>query len=116
MRFAAAAIIAVLAAPAALAGPERCQEPFGPVVPDGRTATQAEMRDTRAQVLKFIKDSDAFQTCLVLVMDDPKEELKEAQKRSIIRKIDSNQREKEEVGAAYNAALRAFRARGLTLE
>ena len=115
MRF-AAAVFAVLAMPAAFAGTDRCQAPFGPVVPDGATATQAQMRAARAEVLTFIKDSDTFQECLVRVMDDPKEEMKEPQKKATLKKMDANQREKEEVAAAFNTALKAFKARGLSLE
>lgn len=116
MRLAAAALLAVLAAPTAFAGVERCQEPFGPVVPDGHTATQAEMRTARTEVLRFIKDSDAYQSCVVLVMDDPVEKLTDPQKRAAMRRIESNQQEKQAVGDAYNAALKVFRARGLSLE
>lgn len=117
MRFAVAALLAVLAAPTAFASIEdRCQEPFGPVVPDGNTATQAEMRAAKVQVLNFIKDSDSFQSCVVLVIDDPKEEMKEPEKKSAMKKLEANQREKEEVAAAYNNALKVFKARGLSLE
>lgn len=112
----ALALIAMLAAPAALAGTERCQEPFGPVVPDGSTATQAEMRTAKTEVLAFIEDSDSFQSCLVLVMDDPKEKMEDPQKAKVLKEIEANQREKEAVAAAFNAALKVYKARGLTLE
>lgn len=117
MRLAVAALLALLAAPNAVAGiSDRCQEPFGPVVPDGNTATQAEMRAAKSEVLNFIKDSDSFQACVVLVIDDPKEEMKEPARRAAMKKLEANQREKEEVAAAYNNALKAFKARGLSLE
>ncbi len=115
MRF-AAAIFAVLCTSAAMAGTDRCAEPFGPVVPDGATATQGEMRNARAEVLAFVKDSDTYQDCLVRVMDDPKEEMKEPQKKAVLKQISANQREKEAVATAFNAALKAYKARGLTLE
>ena len=111
-----AAVLAILAMPAAFAGTDRCQAPFGPVVPDGATASQAEMRNTRREVLTFVKDSDTYQDCLVRVMDDPKEEMKEPQKKAVLKQISTNQREKEEVAGAYNAALKAFKARGLSLD
>lgn len=109
-------VFAVLATPAAFAGTDRCAEPFGPVVPDGATASQAEMRAARAEVLAFVKDSDTYQDCLVRVMDDPKEEMKEPQKKAVLKQISANQREKEAVATAFNAALKAYKARGLTLE
>lgn len=117
MRFAVAALAVLLATPAAYASIEdRCQEPFGPVVPDGNTASQAEMRASKAEVLNFIKDSDSFQSCILLVIDDPKEEMKEPAKKAGLKKLEANQREKEAVAAAFNNALKAFKARGLTLD
>ncbi len=117
MRLAAVAVFALLAAPTALGGiAERCQEPFGPVVPDGNTATAAEMRAAKTEVLNFIKDSDSFQNCVVLVIDDPKEEMKDPAKKAALKKLEANQREKEQVAAAYNQALKAFKARGLSLD
>jgi len=115
MRF-AFAVLAVLASPAAFAGTDRCQEPFGPVVPNGATASVAEMKAAKADVLTFISDSDTFQDCLVRVMDDPKEEMTEPQKKAVFKDISANQREKEAVAAAFNASMKAFKARGLTLE
>lgn len=109
-------LFAALAVSPAMAGTERCQEPYGPVVPDGNTATQAEMRTAKAEVLTFIEDSDTFQSCLIRVMDDPKEKVEEPQKRAIMKDIEANQREKEAVAAAFNAALKAYKARGLSLE
>jgi len=110
------AILALLATPAAFAGTDRCQAPFGPVVPDGATASQAEMRTARSEVLAFVNDSDTYQDCLVRVMDDPKEEMKEPQKKAVLKQISANQREKEEVASAYNTALKAYKARGMTLD
>ncbi|MFT3809750.1 MAG: hypothetical protein QM698_07510 [Micropepsaceae bacterium] len=115
MRF-AVAVFALLVAPTAMAGADRCSAPFGPVVPDGATASQGEMRNARAEVLAFVKDSDTYQDCLVRVMDDPKEEMKEPQKKAVLKQISANQREKEEVATAFNTALKAFKARGLTLD
>lgn len=116
MRFAAIAVLVLLAAPAAFAGTERCQEPFGPVVPNGETATAAEMKTAKAEVLTFISDSDIFQDCLVRVMDDPKEDMKPNQKTAVMREISANQKEKEAVAAAFNDAIKRFKARGLTLD
>lgn len=115
MRIALAAFL-LAATPAALAGTDRCQEPFGPVVPDGATATADEMRTAKQEVLTFISDSDIFQDCLVRVMDDPNEAMKEPQKKAVLKDISANQKEKEAVAAAFNASLKAFKARGLSLD
>jgi hypothetical protein len=115
MRF-ALVLAAVLAAPAAFAGTDRCQEPFGPVVPNGQTATAEEMKTAKTEVLTFISDSDVYQDCLVRVMDDPTEEMKEPQKKAVLKDISANQKEKETVAAAFNEAVKQFKARGLTLD
>lgn len=115
MRLALAAF-AVLASSTAFAGTDRCQEPFGPVVPDGATASVPEMKTAKTEVLNFISDSDTFQDCLVRVMDDPTEDMKEPQKKAVLKDISANQKEKVAVAAAFNASLKAFKARGLTLE
>jgi len=111
MRIAALAFAACLLVPAAFAGTERCSEPYGPVVPDGNVATAAEMKTAKAEVLQFVADSDAFQACIVAVIDDPEEKMTPAQKQAAGRLINDNQKEKEAVAAAYNAALRAYKAK-----
>lgn len=117
MRLAAFALAACLAMPAAFAGVnDRCQEPFGPVVPNGDTATPAEMKQARREVLQFISDSDVFQGCVLKVIEDPEEKMTDAQKKAALKRIDSNQHEKQAVADAFNAALKRFKARGLSLE
>lgn len=110
MRF-AAILAAVLLAPAALAGTERCSEPYGPVVPDGNTATSEEMKAAKAEVLQFIKDSDDYQACIDAVISDPEEKMTPQQKQAALKLIDDNQAEKQAVADAYNAALRAYKAK-----
>ena len=112
MRFAAAALLAaVLLAPAALAGTERCSLPYGPVVPDGNTATAAEMKAAKAEVLQFIDDSDAYQSCIEAVTKDPAEKMTPEQKQAAYALMDKNQQEKVAVADAYNQALRAYKAK-----
>ncbi len=116
MRLAAFALAAFIAAPTALASvSDRCQEPFGPVVPNGDTATAAEMTSARREVLQFISDSDTFQTCVLKVIEDPNEKMTELQQKAAMKRLDSNQHEKESVAAAFNEALKRFKARGLML-
>ncbi|BCW90585.1 hypothetical protein sos41_37570 [Alphaproteobacteria bacterium SO-S41] len=111
MRLAAAFIAAALLAPAAFAGTERCSEPYGPVVPDGNTASAAEMRTAKAEVLQFIDDSDAYQACIEAVTKDPDEKMTPPQKQAAYKKMDDNQKEKVAVADAYNVALRAYKAK-----
>lgn len=111
MRLAALFAAALFLAPAAFAGTERCQAPYGPVVPDGNTATSAEMKTAKAEVLQFIADSDQYQSCIDAVIKDPAEKMTPQQKQAALRLIDQNQQEKQEVADAYNAALRAYKAK-----
>jgi hypothetical protein len=110
MRLAALCLAAVLLSPAALAGTERCSEPFAPVIPDGVTATDEEIKESKREVEQFIADSDEYQACILAVIADPDEKMTPEQKQAAHRLIDDNQREKEDVAAAYNAALRAHKA------
>lgn len=108
-------LVFALAAATALAGPafagvERCQEPFGPVMPPAAGITQDKLREARAEVQRFIKESDAYQECLLTVMRDPAEKLTDAQKAAINRRIESNQKEKEAIGAAYNELVKTYNA------
>jgi hypothetical protein len=113
MRRAAFALtVALVLLPAAQAGIERCQNPFGPVLPDAASVTAAELQAVKAEVQTFIKDSDAYQACLLATMRDPEEKMTDGQKASADRLIASNQREKEAIGAEYNALVRAVNARG----
>lgn len=112
MRRAAFALIAAFAlTPAALANMDRCQEPFGPVLPKAASVTADQLADAKAEVLQFIKDSDAYQACLLASMHDPEAKLTDGQKATLNRRIESNQREKEAIGDEYNGLVRTVNAR-----
>lgn len=91
--------VAVAAALAVLAGPAaaRCSEPYAPVVKITAATTRQDLATLRNDMTSFIAASDLYQTCLVAQHGDPT--LAEA-----------NQAEKERLGRAFNAALRAFAA------
>jgi len=117
MRFISVTAAALFFAGAALADQpwDRCQEPFGPLAPDPSVATAADMAQAKKEVEAFIRDSDAYQECLLFAMDDRKakkeDKLSPGQKAQMQRMIESNQREKEMIGNEYNEAVRAFNAR-----
>lgn len=106
--------LAVLSGPALAAGIDRCSEPFGPALPTAASTTIAQLPAIKKEVEAFIRDSDAFQSCLVAVMDvkDEDEKLSKAEMAQAQRKLDSNQREKEAIGAAYNALAKQVKANG----
>jgi hypothetical protein len=88
-------IFCCIAATAATAT-ERCNAPYAPQIPDGRTATQEEMTSARRDANAFIAASDLYQLCQIRIGRGE-------------RGGDANQREKERIGSAFNAAIAAFR-------
>lgn len=84
--------------------------PHGEQVPDGKTATKKQMDEANLQVVAFLAASDMYQDCLARTALAKKDKLKPADKQKILNMIDASQREKEEVGAAYNVSVDAFNA------
>ncbi len=117
MRRAAFAIAAALCltGPAFAVG-EECQEPYGPVLPDPATVTKADLRAVKAEVEAFIADSDAYQSCLLHLIDNPAKPkdggLTDSQKASLQRRINANQKEKETIGNTYNQLVAIAASRG----
>ena len=110
-----AVALAMLASPAF--AQDKCSAPIAPVVPDGKTATVAQLVQANKDVVAFIKSSDDFQNCLVSDLaaateaaKGDKKGLDPAIKKAIEEKGDANQKEKERVGKAYNAAAAAYKA------
>ena len=58
-----AAAFVILAAPAF--GQDRCSAPLAPVVPDGKTASVAQLSQAAKEVVAYIRASDDYQTCLL---------------------------------------------------
>jgi hypothetical protein len=110
-----AAACIIIAAPAF--GQDRCSAPLAPVVPDGKTASVAQLSQAAKEVVAFIRASDDYQTCLLAeiaeqdkLAKDPKNPADPAVKKGLEAKGDSNQAEKVRVGTAYNAAAAAYKA------
>jgi hypothetical protein len=114
----AVALAAVSAAPAFAQNLSNCAEPIAPAALDGGNATTAQMNDAHADVMTFIKASDDFQLCLlheeklineaaVKAKKDPDPAVDASVKSSIMK----NQSLKERIGAEYNAAVVAYKAK-----
>jgi hypothetical protein len=108
------AVFAMFAVPA-LAYQSRCVQPYAPTVPNGKSATQAQMTGAHDAVALFIKQSDDYQSCLILELKTERETAARKQKpfdqqiaTDINNQANANQREKERVGAEYNGAAHAF--------
>jgi len=110
-----AAVLTMLGAPAF--AQDRCSAPLAPVVPDGKTATVAQLSQAAKEVVGFIKASDDYQTCLLAAIaeqdklaKDPKNPADPAVKKALEAKGDANQKEKERVGGDYNRSAAAYKA------
>ena len=97
-------------------GLDRCAAPLAPVVPNGKTASVAQLSQAAKEVVAFIRASDDYQTCLLAeiteqdkLAKDPKNPADPAVKKGLEAKGDSNQAEKVRVGTAYNAAAAAYK-------
>ena len=96
---------------------DNCVVPYAPSVPKGDTATREQILSTRDLVTAFIKASDDYQRCLLIVVQR-EEQAAANEKRavnsvllaSLDAKASANQREKVRTGEELNAAVRAFNA------
>lgn len=122
----AAAAAAILATPA-FAEESKCSAPIAPAMPkDGKTASAAEMSQAAKDAIAFIKDSDQYQLCLKAALDDDEKQIKSidpkhdtdgamrkqliAAQKDLNAKADQSQKEKEQIGKAYNTAAAAYKS------
>ena len=117
-KIALAAAALVLSAVPALA--DSCGgAPIPPAPVDGAKATEAQMKDARDDVTNFMKASDDYQSCLVADIERQKREAAKQKDPKPVdqgildaadKKMKANQRDKEKVGAEFNAAAHAYNA------
>jgi len=113
----AAAAILFTAAPALA---DSCGgAPIPPAAIDGAKATEAQIKDARDDVMNFMKASDEYQSCVLADLDRQK---REAAKKKDPKPLDqgivdaanksvaNNQRDKEKVGAEFNAAVHSYKS------
>lgn len=115
-------LIGAMSAAAALAGPalaqDACARPEAPAIdPQAASASVESLSGAKQQTLDFIKASDAYQEC---VLAGAKAKRDEAKAKKVAfdpaiaeraqRDVSANQADKEKVGAAFNAAVKAYKA------
>jgi hypothetical protein len=114
----ASCLVLAMAAPA-LADSSSCYEPIAPAAVDGKTATEAQLKSSLADVKEFIKQSDDYQSCVISDLQEQKRQAARTKdKKPIDPSIESdanarvakNQALKEQVGGEYNAAVTAYKA------
>jgi hypothetical protein len=108
-----AVALALLTAPAS--AQNSCVQPYAPRIPNGTAATKDQMLTAQNEVKTFIRDSDAYQECILRDVRGQREAARRDQKtldpsieEAAMRRINTNQREKERVGAEYNATVKAY--------
>ena len=115
----ASAMVLAMAAPA-LADSSACYEPIAPAAVDGSTATEAQMKASLSDVKDFLKSSDDYQTCLLSDLQEQKRKAARSKDKKPIdpaieadvnARVAKNQKLKEQVGAEYNAAATAYKAK-----
>ena len=113
IRLAAFVLTAFAALPAS--AQEACNVPYAPVLPEGATANRDQILEMRDAVSAFITVSDGYQGCLAIYLTQQEEaarrenrEVDGAIRASLLARADSNQREKERIGQAFNQAVRAY--------
>ena len=112
------AALVMLAGPAfAQAFEDKCSAPIAPVVPDGKTAAVPQLTQAANDVKNYIKASDDYQQCLLAEITTYETQAKGTKqgidsniRKTLESKGDTNQKDKERLGAAYNKAVGDYRA------
>ena len=93
-----------------------CQAPVAPTI--GAPATQAELAAAHAAATGFMRVSDSYQQCLGRALGKQQDtafymhsNVPKHIEKQIEGKAEANQKQKEQVAAAYNAAAQAFGAK-----
>jgi hypothetical protein len=94
-----------------------CEHPTPPAPVDGASATMEQLLAAKAVVGAFMGASDTYQSCL---LDDvttqqaaakkAKTKLDPSVKKAADAAIAANQADKEQVGASFNASVKAYKA------
>lgn len=109
-----------LGATPAFAQLSSCYEPIPPAAVDGGAATEAQMKAALSDVKDFIRSSDDYQDCLnsqlaalkrKAAASKDKQPLDPAIQADVTARQDKNQKMKERVGAEFNAAVAAYKAK-----
>lgn len=117
MKIAALTTVALLAMAGSASAQTACNRPAVPASVDGATATMDQVVGLKNAVSAFMTASDAYQQCLLSGVEKAREDAKtnktrfdETISKSADKDIEANQTDKEAIGKAYNAAVKAYRA------
>jgi hypothetical protein len=89
----------------------RCKMPEPPAVPDGQTASEAEMGEASTDVREYIVGVQSSLECLAQVEQSMGEEISEEQSGVLVTLYNAGVDQMEAVAENYNAQVREFKAR-----
>jgi predicted transcriptional regulator len=92
-----------------------CDYPARPFIPDGATASKDELIAAKNGVQEFLVSVDEYLQCIelehdaaVAKLDNPTSEQQKELSKSLDRKFDAANEEKEMVGEQFNQQVRAY--------
>jgi len=88
-----------------------CSFPEIPVVPDGGTASEAEMGQAGAEVRDFVAATQGALECLAVAEAEMQEQLSEEQQAELVALYNTGVDQMTAVAENYNQQVREFRAR-----
>ena len=86
-----------------------CKYPEAPAVPDGTTATEAEMGQSGADVRQFVADIESSLECLLAVEESLGEDITEEQQATLVAIYNNGVDQMNTVVTDYNQQVAAFR-------
>ena len=119
-KFVMSAVFVLGMASPALADASSCNEPYPPAAVDGNTATEGQMKSALSDVKSFIGASDDYQSCLLSEFAQKKRDAAKSKDKTpldpsieagVNAKIKANQDLKVKVGAEFNSAVQAYKAK-----
>lgn len=108
---AAAALLAAGALQAAELELSQCAFPEAPSVPDGSTASEAELGQAGADVRDYVAGVQSSLECLTSLEDSLGEEITEEQQAQLVTLYNAGVDEMNSVAENYNEQVRAFKSR-----
>lgn len=97
---------------AAAAAPQGCTRPNAPgKLPDGKTATEAQMRDAQLAVKTYVTESEAFNVCLDKLVKATLPRISGQEYLALIQQYDLTVTAMQIFADRFNEQLRAYKAK-----
>ena len=100
-----------LAAMAQVHAQGTCTAPTAPTIPDGSTASEEQLIETVTAIKAYQDEQNAYRQCLATEESSLGESITPEQKGALLQSYNDSVAQEEQVVAAWNEALRAFKSR-----